>query len=227
MRVFFPLSCLLLLASPLSFAVDYDRAYIESFVKRHLEDNVPPPTDGKIAIKVAAIDPRVTIKPCQIPLKANIPEKNTGRNVNVKISCDDSTPWKIYLTAKVTTTLPVLVAKKTINKGERINESNVGIAYIAENKIRGEKLNESTGILGAKAKRRIAQGRAINRKSICVVCKGDAVTIIAKSSNFSIKTQGLALSSGNLTEQIKVKNSRTGKVITPQVSAINQVVINL
>lgn len=42
-----------------------------------------------------------------------------------------------------------------------------------------------------------------------------------------IKTKGVALSSGNLHEQISVENSRSGRVIRPKVSAVNQVTINL
>ena len=42
-----------------------------------------------------------------------------------------------------------------------------------------------------------------------------------------IKTQGTALSSGNINQQIKVKNARSGRVITPKISAVNQVTINL
>ena len=62
---------------------------------------------------------------------------------------------------------------------------------------------------------------------MCLVCKGDSVTITAKSPNFIIKTQGIALSSGNLNKQIKVKNTRSGKVIRSKITAINQVVIHL
>ena len=88
-------------------------------------------------------------------------------------------------------------------------------------------INNVKAIIGGKAKKRIAQGRPINLKNICLICKGDSVTIIAKSTGFTIKTQGKALSAGNLHQQIRVKNKQTGKIITAQVKAINQVVINL
>jgi len=53
------------------------------------------------------------------------------------------------------------------------------------------------------------------------------VTIIAKSDVFMIKTRGTALSDGNINQQIKVKNSSSGKIIRPKVSAVNQVTILL
>lgn len=216
-----------LFVSLLSHAITWDRAAIERFAKESIEKKLTDPTNGKITITVASIDPRITIKPCNIPLKSNIPENSIGRNVNIKISCNDSTPWQIYLPARIEITHAVLVAKKTIERGEVLSDSNVILQHIAENKIRGEKITDKTLIFGGKTKRRIAKGRAISRKNICLVCKGDAVTITAKSKSFTIKTQGVALSSGNINEQIKVRNKRSGKIITPQVKAINQVVINL
>ncbi len=227
LKIFLSFSFLLLSIPQLSLATTLDRAYLEHFVKTHLEENLTPQENGRLTIKVTNIDPRITIKPCEIPIKANIPEKAEGRNVNVKISCDDSKPWKMYISSRVTTTFPILVAKTTIAKGSRLNTDNTEIQYIAANRIRGEKLTNQKSIIGAKSQRRIAQGRPINKKNICIVCKGDAVTIIAMSTSFSIKTQGVALSSGNIDEQIRVKNTGSGKVITPKVSATNKVVINL
>jgi len=208
-------------------ATTWDRAYIESFAKTFLENEIPPPLDGRISINVAHIDPRIIIKPCQAPLKVNIPENINRRNVNIKITCADSTSWQIYLPAKIERTFAVVIAKNTIEKGIVLSEQNIGIKYIASHKIRGEKLTNIAAVLGSKAEKRIGKDRTITSKNVCLICKGDTITIIAKAENFIIKTQGVALSSGNLNQQIKVKNSRSGRIIKPKISAINQVTINL
>jgi len=210
-----------------SHSTIWDRADIEALAKTYLEENLLPPAGGKLSISVASIDSRITIKPCQQKLIANIPENTTSRNVNVKISCADSTPWHIYLPAKIEKTFAVVVATVTIEKGVTLSQDNINIEYLASNRIRGKKLTDMTAILGGKAKKRIGKGRAVNINNICLVCKGDSVTITAKSSNFIIKTQGIAVTSGNLNNQIRVKNSRSGKIIRSKVTAINQVVIHL
>jgi len=217
----------MILYSLTSYSTTWDKAYLETFAKEYLEEKLSPPVGGKISISIASIDPRITIKPCQQKLTANIPEKTTSRNVNVKISCADSTPWKIYLPAKIEKTFPVIVASTTIEKGTTLSKDNISVQYLANNKIRGKKFTDITAILGSKSKKRIGKGRVINTKNVCLVCKGDSVTITAKSSSFTIKTQGIALSSGNLNKQIKVKNTHSGKIIRSKVTAINQVVIHL
>lgn len=227
MNFFFTISLILLLNTPKAFATTWLHSDIEQFAQTYLEKNLVIPEEGKVIIKVATLDPRIAINPCQVPLQANIPENHKGRNLNIKIYCDDSTPWSLYLPAKIEITLPVLIAKNAILKGTMLTNDNIEIQYIASNKIRGEKLKDKNIVLGAKAKKRIAKGRTISRKSICVVCKGDTVTITASSENFSIKTKGIALSSGNINEQIRVRNTRSNRVITSTVKAINKVVINL
>ena len=218
---------LIILFSLTSNAATWDKAYIETFAKQYLEQILPPPKGGKISISIANIDPRITIKPCEQKLIANIPENTTSRNVNVKISCADSIPWQIYLPARVERTFATVISTTVIEKGAMLSKDNIAVQYLARNKIRGKKLTDITAILGSKAEKRIGKGRAINTKNVCLVCKGDSVTISAKSSNFMIKTQGIALSSGNVNKQIKVKNTRSGKVIRAKVTATNQVAIHL
>lgn len=215
------------LVSHSSYANSADADFVETFAKNYLENKIVPPSGGKVSVSIAKLDPRIIIKPCHQALRANIPEKHNGRNVNIEITCNDPTPWRIYIPAKIEETFAVLVASSTIEKGMMLTDENVAIEYLPTNKVRGQKLADKTSVLGSKATKRIAKGRAIASKYVCLVCKGDAVTIIAKSDNFMIKTRGTAMSSGNIDQQIRVKNTRSGKVIRPKVSAINQVTINL
>lgn len=210
-----------------SLATTWDSTYIRSYAKSFIKDKIQPPTGGKISFIVADIDPRVIIKPCQVPLKANIPENTDRRNVNIKITCEDSTSWKIYLPTKIERSFAVVVASSTIAKGEVLTQDNISIKYVANNRIRGERITDIDAVLGSKAEKRIGADKSITKRNVCLVCKGDAITIIAKTSNFMIKTKGTALSSGNLNQQIRVKNSRSGRIIKPKISAVNQVTITL
>lgn len=226
-KVFLSIMYFVALTPLVSSATTWDSAYIESFAKTYLENKISPPFGGKISFNIANIDPRVRIKPCQVALKANIPENTNRRNVNVKITCEDSISWQMYLSAKIERTFAVVVATSTIEKGATLTKQNIAIKYIAKNKIRGEKLTNINTVLGSKAKKRIGKEHTITRKNVCLVCKGDAITIIAKTKNFMIKTKGTALSSGNLNQQIRVKNVRSGRVIKPTISAVNQATIIL
>jgi len=211
-----------------SFATSqiYDHEYIENFAKQQLESSLTTTGDKQVSVEVSSIDPRVNIKPCLSELSANIPEFHNGRNVNIEISCSDSKPWRLYIPSRISIKSPIVVALSAIDKGSILSSDNIGVAYIDEKRIRGERMTNANVLLGAKSKRTLSMGTAITRKNICLVCKGDNVTIEAKSTAISIKTDGISMSNGHIGDKVKVKNERSGKMVNAKVSGLNKVEIN-
>ena len=60
-----------------------------------------------------------------------------------------------------------------------------------------------------------------------MVCKGDNVTIYAKTRTLTIKTTGVALQDGNVGEQIRVRNQKSGKTISARVKDVESVEVNI
>ncbi|MFT6899892.1 MAG: flagella basal body P-ring formation protein FlgA [Colwellia sp.] len=221
------ISLSLALLPNLTFSQTINRAQLQNFVIQFIENNIALPTQGKMTVSVSTLDPRITIKPCLSALEANIPENHNGRNVNVKINCNDPTPWYLFIPVRIQVVVPIVVAKSIINKGSRVDASNVIIEYRDTLRIRGEILDDTKIVIGTRAKRKISAGAILTRKNICFVCKGSHVTLIAKSGTLMIKTSGIALTDGALGEQIQVENDSSGRTVIGRVSAINKVVINL
>ena len=219
----------LLLTSALNFAEaqTFDKEYIEQLAADYVKQQYQESDDGQLSVTANSIDPRIIIKPCQKALTANIPENGGGRNVNVKISCFDSTPWHLFIPVKVTHTVPVLVAARPLSKGTLLDESNIKVVQKDVYKLRRNSLRSADIVMGARTKRSISKGTPISMKSICMVCRGDKVTIMAKGETFAIKTTGIALRDGSIGDQITVKNERSGRKVVGQVDAINKVIINL
>jgi flagella basal body P-ring formation protein FlgA len=210
-----------------SQAMVFDRDYLNNFIKSYVEKHITVPTQGKLLIEVSPIDPRISLQACLSPITANIPEKHNGRNVNVKIVCADAKPWHLFVPVKIQTIVPVLVTRIRVTKGTLLDDSNMEVVFKDRAKIRGVILTDTDIVSGARTKRNLSQGSAITNKNTCFVCKGQPVSIIARSAGFEIKSFGIALRDGSLGDTISVKNDKSGRVIRGQVSAINQVVINL
>jgi flagella basal body P-ring formation protein FlgA len=213
--------------SNLVFGKTMNREQLQNFVGQYIKNNIPLPTQGKMTVSVSTLDPRIIIKPCLSSLVANIPENHNGRNVNVKINCNDPTPWYLFIPARIQMVVPVVVAKSIISKDSRVDKSNVIIEYRDTRRIRGETIDDKKIVIGTRAKRKLSAGVILTKKNICFVCKGSHVTLIAKSDNLMIKTSGIALKDGGIGEQIRVKNDSSGRTVIGRVSAINKVVINL
>lgn len=226
LKIFITISIISLLNTTYVTAQSYDSETIKNLAKSFVEKNIAIPKHGKVVITPADIDPRIVINPCEQPLTLNIPENNSSRNVNVKISCEDSTSWALFLPVRIETQIPVLIATQSISRGSLLDNSNIELTYIDQFELRGEAINDINEIIGAKAKRTLSKGRPLNPHSFCVVCKGDNVDIIAKSETFMIQTEGIALRDANIGEQIRVKNNRSGRTVIGTVSANHKVIIN-
>jgi flagella basal body P-ring formation protein FlgA len=213
--------------SNLAFGQTMNREQLQDFVEQFIENNIALPTQGKMTVSVSTLDPRIIIKPYLSSLVANIPENHNGRNVNVKINCNDPTPWYLFIPARIQMVVPVVVAKSIISKDSRVDQSNVIIEYRDTRRIRGETIDNKKIVIGTRAKRKLSAGAILTKKNICFVCKGSHVTLIAKSDNLMIKTSGIALKDGGIGEQIRVKNDSSGRTVTGRVSGINKVIINL
>jgi len=208
-------------------AAELDHAYLENLAKTFVQKQIPFPKNGLMKVQVVNIDPRIKITTCNQPLQLNIPENHNSRNINVKISCLDQTPWKIFIPTKVTITVPVVVAKQYIAKGSVLNNGNLDVVFKDNLKIRGEFYSDLRQLENNKAVKSFSKGSIIAPKNICLVCKGETVTINAVTSGFTIKTAGIALNSGVLNSVIKVKNKRSGRIISGRVKAANAVEVIL
>jgi len=225
LKIFISFLCFLFSFS--IFAQKLDANYIENLAKKYLEQHIVKPEAANRKIEISSIDPRLNIKSCDTPLTVNILENNNNRNVNVKISCEGITPWKLYLPAKITITLPIVIAKNYISKDSILDESNIVVIQRDSFKIRGEYFSDLNVILNNKATTSIAKGRIITRNDICLVCKDASVTIVAGNKNFAIETDGVALSNGTLGQTIRVKNKHSGRTVSAQIISANHVKINL
>jgi flagella basal body P-ring formation protein FlgA len=80
-------------------------------------------------------------------------------------------------------------------------------------------------VLGAKAKKNLRLGEIIEDRDICVVCRNETVTIKAIKFGMIITTKGVALKDGSHGEQIKVKNIKSNRIISGQVTGVSEVTV--
>jgi flagella basal body P-ring formation protein FlgA len=214
------------LFSMTSFAQNMTHQQLENLVKNYVTQKIPQPKNSQLKIQVTPIDPRIKITKCNQPLVLNIPENHNSRNINVQVSCTDNFSWKIYIPVKIITTQAVVIAKQYIAKNSHLTTKNIKVIQKDITKIRGEYYTDITKVIDNKTLKSLTSGAVIAPNNICLVCKGESVIIRASRATFTIKTAGKALTNGILGEYVKVKNSRSGRVISARVSGKKQVEIN-
>lgn len=208
-----------------------DVSAIESLAKDVVAKKVSAPASARVNITPQALDSRLAIPRCSSPITAELAsDREISRNNTVRISCDSpdlSYPWQIYLSVRVDISYPVVVAKETLAPGTVLSAALMELRYVDQYSVNGEQFSNVQQLTGTRLKRRVAKDYPIFGSNICVVCKGDTVSIIARTEQFQIKTVGVAEEDGNLGGQIRVKNIRSNKTIDAIVTRVGEVQVKM
>jgi len=180
-------------------------------------------------ITVLPIDSRVKFYKCPVDIEYTLAsERSFTRQFPIKVSClQSSKPWKSYIQVMVTEMVEALIVTKNIAKGVRIDADMVKVALVDKYKIKSRSISTASSVLGGRAMRNIPRGYQIGLKDVCLVCKGDEVSIIAKSGTMMIKTSGTAIENGAKGETIKVKNDSSNRVVKGVIGDLREIYVKL
>jgi len=188
-----------------------------------------PENNENIHVKALPMDSRVRVKSCPIPLNFSLAKKRSyTRQFPVKVTCEaELAPWKLFVQVKVSEYVEALVTTEHIVKGEVIDDSKVAIRLVEKSRVKSSGTSSNKTINGGRAMRNIPRGYQIGNMDVCLVCKGDDVAIIAKSTNMMIKTSGTAIENGSFGESIKVKNNSSERIVKGVIGELRQIYVNL
>ncbi len=173
--------------------------------------------DIEHTLQIQHIDPRLKLKKCPLDIEISLTQElvKPGKNT-LNIQCKSPAPWRVFITADVTLFSRALVAKYPLNKGHLIQKNDLKLETIKLTGLRTAYLSDPDRAVNHVLKRRVQRGDLISVKNLSkptLIKKGDKITIIAKNNGFQISMKGTALTAGGKDDKIRVKNSKTKKII--------------
>lgn len=188
-------------------------------------------SDESKNLKVVAhpLDSRIPVRKCDTPLLFDVAKSRSfSRQFPVKVTCSaKEKEWKVYVQVSVSEMVETLVTSQTIAKGVTIDTDMVEIELVDAYRVRDRSSTDLSAIIGGRALRNIQRGYQIGQNDVCLVCKGDDVSIIAKNSSMMIKTSGTAIESGAKGESIKVKNNSSNRIVKGIIGDLREIYVNL
>lgn len=178
-------------------------------------------------VQVHPLDPRSADRRCDTPLVFALVNPKLQSQNSIKVLCQDPGGWQLYLSAKVSQMTDVLVSTKQLAPGTVLNADMMQVESRDQLFVRGATITDVRVVEGARIKRNLSQGQILTMRDLCLVCKGDQVTIEGFSGSLVVATSGKALSDGSLGDSIEVQNSSSGRKIQASVTAVKKVAINL
>lgn len=221
---------ILTLSSSYSFADSNYRKEIEKFAATLVFDKYTKPIDfeegNKLEIAAFPISEHLRFTQCLQPLEGQIIGDNIKSKTTIKVTCNNTIPWNVYVRVQHKILTPVVTTTRTLNKGDVLSDDNMQIIYKDKSQVRGSFFAQMSTLQGTRLKRNISVNKNIQSKFICYVCSDDKVTIIANKAGLVIKASGIALTDGNIGSTVKVKNIRTQRVIIGTVHALKEVYVS-
>ena len=147
----------------------------------------------------------------------------TQRQNTVQIRCSANDSWQLYLPVRIDEVVQTIILQQNIATGSLITADMLVSEQRQRRFIRGNLVSEPSAVIGARAKRAMSIGQILTLQDLCLVCKGDVVTITANDNGLNVAATGIAQADGTLGDTISVKNQQSGRNVSAQVIAVNQV----
>ncbi len=201
---------------------------IESAAQNFLETHYQTGTNTRFHIN--PIDPRLQLKECDQPLQVrsdNLTVPRGGR-ITLKIACEGSNPWRIYVPARIQTMVNAISLARPLAPGATISAEDLTITPVNANQQVNAYLTSPDEAIGQVVTRPMQAGQILTQQDLGiakVIHRGDHVTVIAGTGNVSVSTEGVAQADAGIGQRIMVKNSRSGQLIEGFVRDANTVVI--
>jgi len=208
--------------------IDVTHNFLEREVTEYLQRSQ---IQARHEVEVNRLDPRLRLAQCSSPLTTRLesPAQPIGR-ATVRVSCEGSTPWSVFVPAQVHLFREVVVARRPLKRESVIAEGDVTLAERDVSLLTQGYLTALDQALGNKLTRSTLPDQVLPPSSITlaeVIRKGDQVVISAKNSTINVRMPGEALTDGALGSQIRVKNQRSGRVVKARVTGPGQVEVNM
>lgn len=204
---------------------DFFRHAAEQYILAQFA-NLPP--DETVVVTAGKVDAgRDFGGTCPGYLTAELAGNAIRENNSVKLVCSDpQNPFTLYVPVKAEKYISAITAARDLNRGTLLSKSDLNSTFIKDERQNSFGITREDLLIGSKLKRDVREGSVFMPEALCVVCKGDRVTLKAHKGGLSLKTTGIAMEDGNLHDSIKVQNERSKKTVIGRVSDHDTVVID-
>ena len=179
--------------------------------------------DGTIQTDITPLDERIGDKYCSQDLAFNLSQPATQRQNTIRIRCNAEQSWQLYVPVRIDEIIHAVVLTQNIANGSRLSADMLETAARPRRFVRGSPVANSAQVIGARAKKALAMGQILTLQDLCLVCKGDVVTISVSDSGLSVVTSGVAQSDGSLGDTISILNQQSRRTVSAQVVGVDLV----
>jgi flagella basal body P-ring formation protein FlgA len=186
--------------------------------------------EGRSEIKVNSLDPRLSLAACDQDLTASLEGTRPIGRVAVRIQCEGSSPWTIFVPAQVRLFREVVAVARPLKRAQLMTMEDVKLVERDVSSANQGYLTSLDQAVDKKLTRPLMVDQVISPAHVEqaeVIRKGDQVVISARSGKINVRMPGEALSDGYPGEQIRIRNLNSKRVIKARVIGPGQVEVEM
>ncbi|WP_341501734.1 flagellar basal body P-ring formation chaperone FlgA [Gallaecimonas sp. GXIMD4217] len=215
----------LIFTANLQAAALTDHKSITDAAERHVLGLLEQRDDARIQVEAAAPDKRLQLASCP-RLHTELPGKQRiDSAVTVKVWCQQP-QWQLYVPVRVDIQVPMLLSSRALASNSVLSASDVHLGWQSQQRLSGRSFDKLEQLLGARLKRGVQPNQPILADNLCLVCRGDKISLTARHGGLAITALGTALQDGTLGDVIRVRNDDSGRTVEAKVTAPGQLVVN-
>ncbi|CAM3895935.1 flagellar basal body P-ring formation chaperone FlgA [Rheinheimera salexigens] len=216
---------LMMLLPSYVIAIEYTPAELTQAADTWLQQELAQLSNGELMPKLTALDDRIGAKSCAEPVEFSLSQPISQRQNTILIQCSVDEQWKLYLSVRIDEIVQAVILKQNIATGAHITADMLALETRERRFVRGSLVSEPRQIIGAKAKRSLSMGQMLTLQDVCLVCKGDVVTISISNNGLNVAATGIAQQDGSLGDTIELINRQSKRTVRAEVMGVSSVSI--
>ncbi|MFT4798688.1 MAG: flagella basal body P-ring formation protein FlgA [Candidatus Azotimanducaceae bacterium] len=195
---------------------------VESFLLEEIDDSYPDAIEVNLTVRPP--DTRLPLQECQTPKLSLHGAQQVRSRVLVRAECSET--FVLHLAAVIEIKQLVVVTTTALRRQSLLTPDQLEtqpVNILANNRQFLTSLSEATGKVLTRSVRAGALLTAGMLKTPDLVSRGDSVVIIASRGDLVVRMPGVAMATGGMNEQIKVRNESSDRVVKGWIKAPGEV----
>ncbi len=173
--------------------------------------------DEHATVEIGRLDSRLRLERCDRPLETfQTPGQRNGGRTTIGVRCVGQAPWTIYVSARITRHVEVYTAARSLARGTRLGQEDVRVMEMDAGNLAHGYFTDPEQVLGMELRRPSRPGEVFTPVMLApprLVQRGQSVVVQAESGAARVTMRGEALEHGTEGQRIRVRNTRSDRVV--------------
>ena len=173
--------------------------------------------DSQANVEASVPDPRLRLPACSSPLRAVVPVSQAAQERQlIEVSCDSGARWRVNIPTRVSVERVVMVARRPLPRGAAFKVDDFSLVRQVQSGTAADRVQSADKLHDRRLRRPVAAGTVLTYDMLepeLVIRRGQAVVLLARTSEFEIRSDGLAMQDARAGDRVRVQNLTSRRVV--------------